>query len=49
MQYFHNAIATISPQLLLCVGVARRRHCGLHKDLQITPDNISILRIQGGY
>ncbi len=48
MQYFQSAIATIWPQLLLRVGVARRRHRALHKDLQITPDNIFILRIKGG-
>ncbi|WP_375504346.1 hypothetical protein [uncultured Nostoc sp.] len=48
MQYFQSAIATIWPQFLLCVGLARRRHRSLHKDLQITADNISILRIKGG-
>ncbi|MCC5598671.1 hypothetical protein [Nostoc favosum] len=28
--------------------IARRRHRGLHKDLQITPENLSILTIKGG-
>jgi len=34
---------------LLYIGVARRRHRSLHKDLQITPDNIFIFKIKGGY
>ncbi|MGF1934619.1 MAG: hypothetical protein RM347_009485 [Nostoc sp. ChiQUE02] len=43
-----GAIVTTWLQILWCVGVARRRHRGLRKDLQITPDNISILIIKGG-
>ncbi|MEH1783134.1 MAG: hypothetical protein V7K67_08615 [Nostoc sp.] len=36
-----GAIATTWLQLW-CRSYARPRHRGLHKDLQITPDNISI-------